>query len=231
LANQGFFGGNISAVVGLLLSTCVLAPGLLIPAVRAEQPRVNISTSLGDIVVELSAKEAPVGVANFLKHVDEGSYVGTIFHRVIPDFIVQTGGHLVDLSEVDRGDMIINEADNGLLNKVGTLAYARNDEIDSASRQFFINVSDNASLDHSLDSCSRADEKSRLRALERGLSKPQTCRTFGYAVFGHVVSGMAVVASISEVPTNFQGDMADVPDAPITINTMTRLQAVTVDGK
>jgi len=230
-SNTFFFASNTLARLGTLLMVLVLASVSFVPVARAEQPQVNISTSLGDIVVELNADKAPVGVANFLKYVDDGSYVGTIFHRVIPNFLVQAGGHHVDLSEVDSVEMIINEADNRLYNKVGTIAYARNDEIDSAGRQFFINASDNANLDHSLDSCSREDEKLRLRALARGLNKPQTCGTFGYAVFGHVVSGMAVVESISEVPTNFQGDMADVPDTPIIINAMTRLQVATVDGK
>jgi peptidyl-prolyl cis-trans isomerase A (cyclophilin A) len=231
LGYQGFFANNTSVTAGLRLTTFLVALCSYIPAAQAEQPRVTISTNLGDIIIELSANEAPVGVANFLKHVDEGSYVGTIFHRVIPDFIVQAGGHLEDLSEVDKGDMILNEADNGLFNKVGTIAYARNDEIDSAARQFFINVSDNASLDHSANSCSREQEESRLRALERGLNKPQTCGTFGYAVFGHVVAGMAVVSKIADVPTGFQGDMADVPDTPIIINSMTRLQTAVVDEK
>lgn len=231
MAQQGCFVRNTLTAAGMLLSVCVLAPASFIQSARAEQPRVSISTSLGEIVVELNADEAPAGVAHFLKYVDTGGYVGTIFHRVIPDFLVQAGGHHADLSDVDNSDIIINEADNGLLNKAGTIAYARNDEIDSAGGQFFINVNDNANLDHSADSCSREDEKSRLRALERGLYKPQTCRTFGYAVFGHVISGMAVVVTMSEVSTSFQGDMADVPDDPIMINAMTRLQTATVDGK
>jgi cyclophilin family peptidyl-prolyl cis-trans isomerase len=231
LGKQGFLASNSLTTVCMLLSVFVLFPEYFMQRALAEQPRVNISTSLGNIVVELDADESPLGVANFLKYVDDGSYVGTIFHRVIPDFLVQAGGYRVDLSDIEKGDMIVNEADNGLFNIAGTIAYARNDEIDSAGRQFFINTRDNASLDHSPESCSRKDEKSRLRALERGLNKPQTCQTFGYAVFGHVVSGMAVVVTMSEVPTSFKGDMADLPDIPITINAMTRLKAVTVESK
>lgn len=160
----------------------------------AGNPQVRLQTSLGEIVVELYAKEAPISTANFLKYVESGFYAGTIFHRVIPGFMVQCGGMDKDMNEKpNKQAPIKNEADNGLKNLRGTLAMARTQEVDSATSQFFINLKDNAFLDHGY-------------------------RDFGYAVFGKVVSGMDVVDKIAEAKTGRKGFHEDVPLTPIVIN-------------
>jgi len=183
-------------------------------------PEVKITTTAGDILLELFAKESPMTVKNFLHYVNEGSYAGTIFHRVIPDFMIQGGGHTIDLTEIEAGQEIVNEAKNGLSNLTGTIAMARNDYIDSASRQFFINTADNTRLDHSSESCSREDEKATQAAAERGLSRPVTCESYGYAVFGRVIEGMDVVHTIELVDTEDRGDYYDVPVTPVVITGM-----------
>jgi cyclophilin family peptidyl-prolyl cis-trans isomerase len=137
--------------------------------------------------------------------------------------MIQTGGYFLDLSEADEADAILNEADNGLKNIRGTLAMARVDEIDSAIRQFFINAVDNTNLDHSEESCSRADERSFADALARGLYKPRTCKTFGYAVFGEVISGMEIVEEIELVDTESRDGFDDLPLDPIIIETIKRV--------
>jgi peptidyl-prolyl cis-trans isomerase A (cyclophilin A) len=109
-------------------------------AISAPAEDVLISTNLGEIMIELDEEKAPVTVAHFLGLVDSGAYKDTIFHRVIPGFMVQGGGYYLDMAEAEESEMIINEADNGLSNVRGTIAMARMNEIDSASRQFFINV-------------------------------------------------------------------------------------------
>ena len=183
----------------------------------APHKNVVIKTSVGDIKVELSVEKAPVTVANFLSYVDSDGYEGTIFHRVIEGFVVQGGGLLPDLTEVEYGDPIISEADNGLKNITGSVSMARSAEIDSADRQFFINVNDNSSLDHTEKSCTRQDEKKRQLAAERGLYKPKTCATFGYTVFGRVIGGMDIVHRIELLGTAPQADYEDVPLEPVTI--------------
>ena len=154
---------------------------------------IILSTSAGDIHVELFEDKAPVSVKNFLAYVDAGFYDGTIFHRVIPDFMVQCGGFTSDMVQKKTNAPIKNEADNGLSNEPYTLAMARTSDINSATSQFFINIADNVFLDHGK-------------------------RDFGYAVFGKVVKGTEVVDKIAEAKTGSQGGHRDVPVIPIVIN-------------
>lgn len=160
-----------------------------------KDPVVVISTSLGDIKVKLNSEKAPISTDNFLHYVQKKHYDGTIFHRVIPTFMIQGGGHLPDMSEKTTDTPIKNEAKNGLANKRGTIAMARTNEVDSATSQFFINVVDNKMLDHS--------EKS-----------------YGYAVFGEVVAGLDVVDKIRDVKTTFKGDYQDVPEKVVMIKSI-----------
>ncbi|MCQ4347757.1 peptidylprolyl isomerase [Pseudomonas stutzeri] len=180
----------------LALSTCAL---LLSGAVlAAEAPRVVLTTSLGEIEVELNEEKAPISVKNFLGYVDSGFYDGVQFHRVIPGFMVQTGGFSADMRQKDTREPIKNEADNGLHNVRGTLAMARTNVVDSATSQFFINLTDNAFLDHGR-------------------------RDFGYAVFGKVVRGMDVVDQIARVRTGNRGMHQNVPVEPVLIESAKRL--------
>ncbi|MEO5376220.1 MAG: peptidylprolyl isomerase [Magnetococcus sp. DMHC-6] len=153
---------------------------------------VILSTSLGDITIELFADKAPISVKNFLAYVDSGFYNDTIFHRIIPGFMVQGGGLTLSLSSKPTLDPIKNEADNGVRNQRGTLAMARTNEINSATAQFFINLVDNAFLDHS-------------------------GRDFGYAVFGKVIEGMDIVDKMAEVKTGNKQGHQNVPLEPIFI--------------
>ncbi len=180
--------------LALAACTLLLAGDLL----AADAPRVLLSTSLGEIEVELEAEKAPISVENFLAYVESGHYDGTIFHRVIPGFMIQGGGFTEDLAQKPTRASIKNEADNGLHNVRGTLAMARTAVKDSATSQFFINHRDNAFLDHG-------------------------ARDFGYAVFGKVVRGMDVVDQIAQVPTARKGMMQDVPRQPVKILSATRL--------
>lgn len=161
-----------------------------------ELPTVIIHTSQGDIKVELYEDQAPVTVKNFLDYARRGYYDGTIFHRIIPGFMIQGGGFDAELTPKPTEAPIENEADNGLSNQRGTLAMARTNDPDSATAQFFINVVDNPALDH------------------RG---KQSGRTWGYAVFGRVIEGMEVVDEIRFVPTEARGPHQDVPVEPIVI--------------
>lgn len=158
------------------------------------QPTVQINTNLGPIVVELNSEKAPKTVANFLEYVKSGHYSGTIFHRVIRRFMIQGGGMTKDMAEKPTRAPIMNEADNGLKNEVGTIAMARTQDPHSASAQFFINVADNSFLNHS--------------------SKDE--RGWGYTVFGKVTSGMELVEKISKSPT-WPGD---VPTQAIVIESV-----------
>lgn len=161
-----------------------------------ELPTVIIHTSQGDIKIELYEDQAPVSVKNFLDYARTGYYDGTIFHRVIPGFMIQGGGFDAELTPKPTEAPIKNEADNGLSNERGTLAMARTNDPDSATAQFFINVVDNPALDH------------------RG---KQSGRTWGYAVFGRVIEGMEVVDEIRFVPTEARGPHQDVPVEPVVI--------------
>jgi peptidyl-prolyl cis-trans isomerase A (cyclophilin A) len=192
-------------------------------SVGADNPQVLVRTSMGDVRVELYADRAPVSVDRFLTYVDSKAYDRTLFHRVIPGFMVQGGGYSESLVLLPEGEPIINEASMSLPNVRGSLAMARGEEIDSASHQFFINVRDNTHLDHSIDSCSREDEQRALKASERGLYRPQTCRSYGYAVFGQVLSGMEVVSRIEQVETRATDDFDDLPFEPVLILSIRRL--------
>lgn len=164
-------------------------------------PRVLIETSKGNITVEVFPGQAPQSAANFLGYVKSGFYNGLAFHRVIPGFMIQTGGMTPDMAEKPKNAPIRNEADNGLKNLRGTLAMARTGDPHSASSQFFINVADNAFLNH------------------RGKS----VEGWGYAVFGQVVDGMDVVDAIVAVPRGNRGPHGDVPVEPIVMKRVTLL--------
>lgn len=192
-------------------------------AAAAEE--VLVSTNLGEIVIKLDAEKAPITVAHFLGLVDSGAYKDTIFHRVVPGFMVQGGGHYLDMTEAEESETIVNEADNGLSNIRGTIAMARMNEIDSASRQFFINVVSNQSLNHHEKSCTRKNEATVAAARARGSYKPVTCKSFGYAVFGKVISGMGVVDQIEFTETKSVGEHDDVPVKPIVIHSIGRVAA------
>ena len=165
------------------------------PAGQAANPKILLDTSKGTITLELFNPNAPGSVENFLSYVKAGFYDGTVFHRVIPGFMVQGGGMKGDMTEKPTRAPIRNEANNGLKNLRGTLAMARMGDPHSASSQFFINVSDNASLDHHAES-------------DQG---------WGYAVFGKVTSGMEVVEAIVSVPRGDYGPHQDVPTEPVLI--------------
>lgn len=162
---------------------------------------VKLETNFGTIKINLFTKEAPITTENFLKYVDEGFYNGTIFHRVIENFMIQGGGFDEKMKQKKVHAPIKNEATNGLKNKRGTLAMARTNEVDSATAQFFINVVDNPFLDH------RAPSPS----------------AYGYAVFGEVVEGMDVVDKIKSVPTVSVHYHQDVPETPVVIQSATRV--------
>ena len=187
----------------VLLATLALALLLQTPAPPPPAPLepapgnavVLISTSVGDVTVELFRDKAPVSAANFLDYATEGFYPGTIFHRVVKGFVVQGGGYTETMVEKQTRPPIMNEASNGLRNVRGTVAMARTQSLRSATSQFYFNVSSNPDLDH------------------RGFSP----RDFGYAVFGRVLSGMDVVDRIAAVPTHVSAGMDDVPVAPVFI--------------
>ncbi len=162
---------------------------------RSANPVVVLDTSLGEIRIELYPDRAPITVQNFLKYVEGKHYDGLIFHRVIPNFMIQGGGFTPDMREKRSGNPIKNEAGNGLKNDRGTIAMARTQVVDSATAQFFINVKDNGSLNH----------------------QDETARGFGYAVFGKVIQGMDVVDRIVHVPTGSHGHHGDVPVDPVVI--------------
>lgn len=166
----------------------------------AENPIVLLETTSGDILIELFPEKAPKSVENFLHYVDSGFYANTIFHRVIPKFMIQGGGLDARMQEKDTQPAIQNEADNGLKNERGTIAMARTMDPHSATAQFFINLVDNDFLDHT--------EKS-----EEG---------WGYCVFGKVTDGMDVVDKIAKVKTKAQGIHTDVPVDMVLITSASR---------
>lgn len=175
----------------------------------AAAPRVSLTTSEGTIVLELNESRAPVTVRNFLEYVRKGHYDGTIFHRVIGDFMIQGGGMTPDMKERSTGKPIENEARNGLRNDRGTVAMARTNVVNSATAQFFINVVNNDMLNH-------------MASPPPGVPREQV---FGYAVFGKVVSGMDVVERIRSVPTGSAGPHRNVPLKPVLIQKATILPA------
>lgn len=170
---------------------------------QSMNPKVLIKTSMGDIVVELDAKAAPKTVANFLDYVRSGFYSGTIFHRVIKNFMIQGGGLTADLKNKPTRPPVINEADNGLQNLTGTIAMARTPAPHSATSQFFINVKDNHGLNH----------------------RAKKGRFWGYCVFGKVVEGMDVVKSIETVPTAAKAGHGNVPVDAVVIQGITVVEA------
>ena len=186
--------------LGSLCLVLALASGALVEG--ADDPVVVIETSMGDITVRLNPSKAPVSVENFLAYVNDGFYDGTVFHRVIPNFMIQGGGFTADLQKKPVGEPIKNEAGNGLKNRRGTIVMARTPEIHSATSQFFINVQDNGFLNY----------------------KGPSARNYGYAVFGEVTEGMDVVDKIRKVKTGSKGPFKqDVPVEAVVIKTI-RLQ-------
>lgn len=162
-------------------------------------PLVQLETSLGEIILELDAEKAPITVENFISYARAGHYDGTIFHRVIKNFMVQGGGLTPDMQEKPTHEPIVNEAQNKLKNKTGTVAMARTQEVNSATAQFFINTEDNKFLDNTG-------------------TDPDN---FGYAVFGKVVDGMDVVYTIEQQATTKVAGYDDVPKDPIVIKQVT----------
>ncbi len=159
---------------------------------------VIIRTTFGELKLELDAEKAPKTVENFLKYVGDGYYDGTIFHRVIDNFMIQGGGFETDMSEKQSGESIENEADNGLKNDFGTVAMARTTEPHSATAQFFINVKDNDFLNHS----------------------GKNMQGWGYTVFGKIIDGAEVLDKIRAVPTTSRGGHQDVPKDPVIIESV-----------
>jgi cyclophilin family peptidyl-prolyl cis-trans isomerase len=180
----------LSCSIAVLLFAALSANGA-----EGARPRVKIETTKGEIVIELFPQAAPKTVANFLQYVNDGFYNGTIFHRVIRNFMVQGGGHTEDMTQKPTREPIVNEADNGRLNLVGTVAMARKPDPNSATAQFFINVKDNPPLDF----------------------KNKSPYGWGYCVFGRVVSGMDVVKAIEAAPTGMKDGVPDVPTTPIVM--------------
>ena len=166
-----------------------------------ENPVVLMETSLGNIKIELDQAKAPITVKNFLSYVDEKFYDGTIFHRVIGNFMIQGGGFTADMQQKRAKAPIKNEAGNGLKNMTGTIAMARTNVVDSATAQFFINVVDNDFLNH----------------------QNTTPQGFGYAVFGKVIEGIDVVDKIKAVKTGSKMGFSDVPAETVVIKSVKRV--------
>jgi len=180
----------------LRLAAASIVAALLASPVHATNPQVELKTTAGTLVIELYADKAPKTVENFLRYVNDGFYKGTIFHRVIPGFMIQGGGFTPDYKQKTTREPVTNEAANGLLNTAGTLAMARTTDPHSATAQFFINVADNPFLDY----------------------KAPNQRGYGYCVFGKVIKGMEVAQKIVAVPTGPSGPFqSDVPQTAIVI--------------
>ncbi len=169
-------------------------------AQKEKAPMLIMETSLGNVTIELWPDKAPVTVENFLKYVDEKFFDGTIFHRVIPGFVIQGGGMTAQMSQKKTHAPIKNEATNGEKNLRGTLSMARTQVVDSATSQFFVSLKDNGFLDHT----------------------SPTPQGFGYAVFGKVVKGMDVIDKIAQVKTGNHGMHQDVPVEPVLIKSLRR---------
>jgi cyclophilin family peptidyl-prolyl cis-trans isomerase len=161
---------------------------------------IRFETTLGDFTIEFFEKEAPLSVANFLRYIDDGFLDGTIFHRIVPGFVIQGGGFTEDMTQKKTHAPVKNEADNGLKNSRGSLSMARTNDINSATSQFFVNLKDNDFLDHS-----------------RG--------NFGYAVFAKVTSGMDVVDKIAAVQTGRRKGFDDVPVEAVIMKSVRRVPA------
>jgi cyclophilin family peptidyl-prolyl cis-trans isomerase len=161
---------------------------------------IRFETTLGDFTIEFFEKEAPESVANFTRYIDDEFFDGTIFHRIVPGFVIQGGGFTEDMSQKRTNPPVKNEADNGLKNSRGSLSMARTNDINSATSQFFVNLKDNDFLDHS-----------------RG--------NFGYAVFARVTQGMDVVDKIAAVATGRKRGFDDVPVEPVIMKSVRRVGA------
>ena len=183
---------NRSTFLRLLASFVFLAPLAHAAPAPSADPIVELKTSLGTITLQLDAQHAPLSTANFLDYVNKKFYDGTIFHRVIPGFMVQGGGFTADMTEKPTAAPIHNESTNGLLNVVGTISMARTADPDSATSQFFLNLVDNGALDPSP-------------------GNP------GYAVFGKIIGGMDVLSKIGQVPTTTKGEYENVPVDPVIL--------------
>ena len=192
-----------SSLFASVLATVTGAVMLAVPgddaAAAGANPQVLMKTSLGEIVIELYPEKAPKSVENFLQYVDDNHYAGTIFHRVIGNFMIQAGGFDKDMKQKPTRGTIALESRNGLKNDIGMLAMARTSVPDSATSQFFINTANNASLN---------------------FPNPDGN---GYAVFGKVVKGMETVEKIAKVKTGRSGPHGDVPSEPVTIESVTRV--------
>lgn len=159
-------------------------------------PKIKFETTLGDFIIELDAEKAPISSANFVYYVESGFYDGTIFHRIIPGFMTQGGGFSTNFEQKSVQAPIQNEANNGLKNDRGTLSMARTNDPHSATAQFFINFSDNGSLNH----------------------RKETPAGWGYAVFGKVIEGMDVIDAMAGVVTGNRGVHQNVPQTDIVVN-------------
>lgn len=191
------------AMLSILLCSVVTAQAAD-PAAKpspGKNPSVVMKTSQGEITIELDQLQASISVKNFLDYVDAKHYDGTIFHRVIPGFMIQGGGFTPNLQQKSTKAPIKNEAGNGLKNLTGTVAMARTGIVDSATSQFFINVADNAQLNH----------------------RDESPAGFGYAVFGKVTAGMDVVKKIEGVKTTARPPHEKVPETPVVIESVTRV--------
>jgi len=189
-----------------LIISMVIVLGVALAVGAADKPvgnpKVVLETSKGKIVIELYLQKAPETVVNFLDYVDAEFYDGTIFHRVIPNFMIQGGGFTSDMTRKSGKGPIKNEADRGLKNAPGTIAMARTGDPHSATAQFFINTANNDFLNH----------------------KNKTQQGWGYAAFGKVVEGMNVIGAISAVKTTKRGMYRDVPVEPVVIKSVRRLK-------
>lgn len=187
-------------LIACLALSCMVGMAFAEEGETVEKPIVVMTTSLGEIVIELDSEKAPITVENFLKYVDDEHYDGTIFHRVIKQFMIQGGGFDTEMVQKPTRDPIKNEANNGLVNKPGTIAMARTNIVDSATSQFFINTKNNLSLNF----------------------RSPDPRGFGYCVFGEVVEGMDVVMKIEAAATGNKGRFQNVPVETITIESVRR---------
>ena len=185
----------IIASLTLFLAATLCLAGAAAAKNERSNPVVRLTTSMGEIDIELFANEAPKSTANFLDYVKSGHYDGTIFHRVINGFMIQGGGMTPDLQQKPTKNPVENEADNGLKNEAYTVAMARTQDPHSATAQFFINVKNNEFLNH----------------------KGKNMQGWGYCVFGKVVKGHGVVNKIKAVPTGSKGMFDDVPTEPVVI--------------
>lgn len=187
---------NVKRSTLLLIVTCltVLASFAFAPSARAEDPVVILKTSMGEIDIQLDPKNAPISTANFLSYVKDGFYNGTIFHRIIPGFVVQGGGFTPEMSQKQTKAPIQNEASNGLHNLRGTISMARTSDPNSATSQFFLNLVNNSDK------------------LDPGMGDPN-----GYAVFGKITKGLDVLDKMAEVPTTTVGPFQDVPAKPVVL--------------